>query len=46
MHIYPSGGHGWGCGEGFAYRAQWQQAPLDWLRQLRPADRETPAGKY
>ncbi|WP_295991439.1 alpha/beta hydrolase [uncultured Alistipes sp.] len=45
MHIYPSGGHGWGCGEGFAYRAQWQQALLDWLRQLRPADRETPAGK-
>lgn len=45
MHVYPSGGHGWGCDEGFAYRAQWQQALLDWLRQLRPAGRETPADK-
>ena len=31
MHIYPTGGHGWGIGEGFRYREAWQQALLDWL---------------
>ena len=35
MHIYPSGGHGWGMRDGFAYKAQWQQAVLDWLETLK-----------
>lgn len=35
MHIYPSGGHGWGMHEGFAYRPQWQQAVSDWLETLK-----------
>lgn len=33
MHIYPTGGHGWGFHDDFAYKAQWQQAVLDWLKQ-------------
>ena len=35
MHIYPTGCHGWGIGEGFRYREAWQQAVLDWLEHLR-----------
>lgn len=31
LHIYPSGGHGWGMGEGFRYRDAWRQALLEWL---------------
>lgn len=34
MHIYPSGGHGWGFREDFAYKPQWQQAVLDWLGRI------------
>ncbi|WP_295936323.1 alpha/beta hydrolase [uncultured Alistipes sp.] len=34
MHIYPIGGHGWGIKEDFKYKAQWQQALLDWLQSL------------
>lgn len=34
MHIYPEGGHGWGIGDGFRYKAEWQGAVLDWLRRL------------
>ena len=33
MHIYPSGGHGWGIRDSFRYKAQWQDAVLDWLRR-------------
>lgn len=37
MHIYPSGGHGWGIRDNFPYREQWQQAVLEWLRTgLKP----------
>lgn len=32
MHIYPTGGHGWGFRDSFAYKAQWQEALLDWLK--------------
>lgn len=32
MHIYPSGGHGWGIRESFKYREAWQSALLDWLK--------------
>ena len=38
MHIYPTGGHGWGFKESFAYHAQWTAALLDWLQTL-PSDR-------
>ena len=34
MHIYPSGGHGWGIRDSFRYKAQWQDAVLDWLRRI------------
>lgn len=33
MHIYPTGGHGWGIRESFRYKAAWQDAVLDWLRK-------------
>ncbi len=32
MHIYPTGGHGWGMRDEFAYKAAWQAAVLDWLQ--------------
>lgn len=35
MHIYPSGGHGWGIKKSFAYKAEWQQALLEWLENLK-----------
>lgn len=34
LHIYPSGGHGWGMRDDFKYKAQWQQAVLDFLKGL------------
>lgn len=34
MHIYPSGGHGWGMKETFAYKDEWRAALLDWLDNL------------
>lgn len=34
MHIYPSGGHGWGIRDSFRYKEQWQDAVLDWLRRI------------
>lgn len=35
IHIFPSGGHGWGIREDFKYREQWQALVLDWLAGLR-----------
>ncbi len=35
MHIYPTGGHGWGFHDDFRYKAQWQEAVLDWLKTLK-----------
>lgn len=35
MHIYPTGGHGWGFRDNFRYKSQWQQAVLDWLTTFR-----------
>ena len=40
MHIYPTGGHGWGIRDRFKYKEQWQQATLDWLKELND-DRNT-----
>ena len=34
LHIYPSGGHGWGLLGSFPYRETWQRAVLDWLDRL------------
>ena len=34
LHIYPSGGHGWGIRKNFKYREQWQQTVLDWLQGI------------
>lgn len=35
LHIYPSGGHGWGIKDSFAYKAEWQAALLEWLSNLK-----------
>lgn len=35
MHIFPSGGHGWGARDDFRYKAQWQALALDWLERQR-----------
>ncbi len=34
LHIYPSGGHGWGIRDSFPYKAQWQDSLRDWLVKL------------
>lgn len=34
MHIYPSGGHGWGARETFAYKDEWRHALAGWLKKL------------
>ena len=34
LHIYPSGGHGWGMNSRFRYYDDWQKATLDWLSTL------------
>ncbi len=31
LHIYPRGGHGWGAGNFFAYKAQWTSELERWL---------------
>lgn len=35
LHIYPSGGHGWGMSEKFRYRDDWRRSVADWLQTLR-----------
>lgn len=34
MHVYPSGGHGWGCGNFFRYKKEMMQDLQIWLDQL------------
>jgi len=34
LHIYPTGGHGWGMKEEFRYRDLWRAALIDWLNTL------------
>ncbi len=34
MHVYPSGGHGWGCGKWFKYREQMLKDLQIWLDEL------------
>lgn len=31
MHIWPTGGHGWGIRDHIAFKAQWQEVLLEWL---------------
>ena len=33
--IYPTGGHGWGFRDSLPYKAQWQQALLQWLQSRK-----------
>ena len=35
LHLYPTGGHGWGNKDSFAYKAQWQDELQQWLKQLK-----------
>lgn len=35
LHIYPSGGHGWGMSKRFVYYDDWQKTVLDWLFSQR-----------
>ena len=32
LHVYPTGGHGWGFKEHFKYKQQWTQELEKWLR--------------
>jgi len=34
MHIYPTGGHGWGFRDDFRYKRQWTGELEKWLREL------------
>lgn len=38
LHIYPTGGHGWGYDDGFLYFAQWTLELESWLRKRVGAD--------
>ncbi|RLT76537.1 alpha/beta hydrolase [bacterium J10(2018)] len=33
LHAYPTGGHGWGYGDGFIYKHQWKEELEKWLRE-------------
>lgn len=33
MHIYPTGGHGWGFRDDFTYKRQWTEELEKWLRE-------------
>lgn len=35
LHIYPTGGHGWGYNKGFAYHEDMKQTVSTWLKQLK-----------
>lgn len=35
MHVYPSGGHGWGCGKFFKYHKEMMQDLQIWLDTLK-----------
>lgn len=34
MHIYPVGGHGWGFRDTFPHKSEWQEALIEWLKEL------------
>ena len=33
LHVYPTGGHGWGFRDGFTYKRQWTGELEKWLRE-------------
>lgn len=33
LHVYPTGGHGWGYRDSFIYKRDWTEALEHWLRQ-------------
>ncbi len=33
LHVYPTGGHGWGFGDKFTYKRQWTGELEKWLRE-------------
>ncbi len=35
MHVYPTGGHGWGFRDSFVYKPQWTAALSEWLRRFQ-----------
>ncbi|MDE6338428.1 MAG: S9 family peptidase [Muribaculaceae bacterium] len=35
MHIYPTGGHGFGFRDSYVYKPQWSAELERWLRSLR-----------
>lgn len=34
LHMYPTGGHGWGWSDGYFYKACWQKELTRWLEQF------------
>jgi len=34
LHLYPTGGHGWGYREDFIYKRQWTEELEKWLREI------------
>jgi dipeptidyl aminopeptidase/acylaminoacyl peptidase len=34
LHIYPTGGHGWGYNENFIYKRQWTGELEKWLGEI------------
>ncbi len=34
LHIYPSGGHGWGVNDYFKYHKEWRKSLIDWLNKI------------
>lgn len=34
LHVYPTGGHGWGFRDNFTYKRQWTDELEKWLREL------------
>ena len=35
LHIYPTGGHGWGISNNFKYKTQWTDALRFWLNEIQ-----------
>ncbi len=35
LHVYPTGGHGWGFSDGFFYKEQWRSELLRWFEGLQ-----------
>ena len=35
LHVYPTGGHGWGFRDSFTYKRQWTDELEKWLREIK-----------